>query len=313
MTVQPGDVPLEAEVVPGEDGDVPAEAARRLRSGVFSSGLTVPDFAACLQMGLRPVGFVQGFCVMRWSWYAMGSQYLRGANPYGRGSGGQYNEMWNCPHGFVSAEHRRWGQNYEQPWVESAWSEGFGTAYRRMLEEASEVGAHGVIGVLDTSDRLVGADVIEFHLTGTAVVVDGADPPPGVWTTYLAGQRLAKLIEAGFMPVSIAAAMSSVRVWASCVTEYLISGQGYPYGYGSGGSDEIAQISSAHMAARKTVRSHVRAQIGADTLHGASLEVHEREVGEGDQEITSILKGNRVRRFKDFDPMTPPTPTVRLL
>ena len=30
------------------------------------SGLTVPDFAACLQMGLQPVGFVQGYCVMQW-------------------------------------------------------------------------------------------------------------------------------------------------------------------------------------------------------------------------------------------------------
>ena len=49
--------------------DVPEAAPRRLESGSFSSGLTVPDFAACLQMGLRPVGLVQGFCAMQWGWY----------------------------------------------------------------------------------------------------------------------------------------------------------------------------------------------------------------------------------------------------
>ena len=43
--------------------DLPPETAGRLRRPAFSSGLTVPDFAACLQMGLRPVGLVQGYCV----------------------------------------------------------------------------------------------------------------------------------------------------------------------------------------------------------------------------------------------------------
>ena len=52
--------------------DLPEAAARRFAEGAFTSGLTVPDFAACLQMGLEPVGFVQGFCVMQWQWYGMG-------------------------------------------------------------------------------------------------------------------------------------------------------------------------------------------------------------------------------------------------
>jgi hypothetical protein len=50
---------------PGEvSTDIPEAAARRFAEGAFTSGLTVPDFAACLQMGLEPVGYVQGFCVM---------------------------------------------------------------------------------------------------------------------------------------------------------------------------------------------------------------------------------------------------------
>jgi hypothetical protein len=86
----------------------------------------VPDFAACLDLGLQPVGLVQGFCVMQWGWYGAGSGYMRGMSPYmgGQQNSGAYSETYRCPHGFVSAEHRMWGQNLEQTWVEEAWSSG---------------------------------------------------------------------------------------------------------------------------------------------------------------------------------------------
>ena len=67
----------------GPQGDLPEAALRRLESDTFSSGLSVPDFAACLELGLQPVSLVQGFCVMQWGWYGRGSSYMRGMNPYG--------------------------------------------------------------------------------------------------------------------------------------------------------------------------------------------------------------------------------------
>ena len=75
---------------------------------------------------------------------------MRGMSPYmgGQQTPGAYSETYRCPHGFVSNEHRSWGQNLEQPWVEEAWAQGYGTAYARMLEEAGTLGAHGVIGVV---------------------------------------------------------------------------------------------------------------------------------------------------------------------
>ncbi len=292
--------------------DVPEAAGRRFQSGAFTSGLTVPDFAACLQMGLEPVGYVQGFCVMQWGWYGAGSPYLRGTTPYG-GTHGQYSESWRCPHGYVSADHRTWGQNYEQAWVENAWGQGFGTAYTRMLEEATSIGAHGVIGLVDTTASLGDMGVLEFHVRGTAVKVSGGPPPPDgrPWTTYLAGQRLAKLVEAGYMPISIAAAVSSIRVWAYCVTEYLMEGRAYSWGAQVNGA-EIDQVAKAHMAARQVAREHVRAQLHGDSLHGAAIVVSERELAEGDQVVECTLRGNRVRRFKDFDPLARPRPTLRL-
>jgi len=298
-------------------GDLPEAAVRRLQSDAFSSGLTVPDFAACLELGLEPVALVQGFCVMQWGWYGPGSGYMRGMSPYafGSGSGGGYSETYRCPHGYVSAEHRTWGQNLEQPWVEEAWARGYGTAYARMLEEATTHGAHGVIGVVDRVANVADTGTTEFHFLGTAVTVDGGPPPAGgrPWSTYLAGQRLTKSIEAGFMPVAVVASLASVRVWAYCMTEYLMEGQlGMGWGYSAGGPQLVDQVSKAHMAARQLARKHVREQLVGDELHGATIDVTTRELAQGDEVIDCTLRGNRVRRFKDFDPIAMPRPTVRL-
>jgi len=303
-----------AATSPGAPGtDLPEAAVHRLGSGAFSSGLTVPDFAACLDLGLEPVALVQGFCVMQWGWSGPQSNFMRGMAPSVAGQApGGYNEVYRCPHGYVSNEHRTWGQNMEQTWVEAAWAQGFGTALRRMLEEAGTLGAHGIIGVVDRVAPVADTGTTEFHFLGTAVTVtDGPAPPGGVpWSTYLAGQRLTKSIEAGFMPVSVVAALASVQVWAYCMTDYLMRGS---MGWGTpSGPTLVEQISKAHMAARQLARTHVRQQLEGDELHGASIDVVTRELGEGDEVIDCTLRGNRVRRFKDFDPVAPPRPTVRL-
>ena len=115
--------------------DLPEAAERRLHEGAFSSGLSVNDFAACLEMGLEPVGLVQGFCAMQSSNFG-GGLMRGGLSPYGGGNQGGYVQNYQCPHGFISNEHRAWGQNYEETWVENGWNEGFTSAYSRMLEEA---------------------------------------------------------------------------------------------------------------------------------------------------------------------------------
>lgn len=300
--------------MPDNPADLPEAAVRRLESSSFSSGLTVPDFAACLQLGLQPTGLVQGFCVMRWGWYGAGSSFMRGANPYSIGgqSQGAYSETYRCPHGFVSNEHRMWGQNLEQPWVEAAWADGYGTAYSRMLEEATALGAHGIIGVVDRVSHLADSGTTEFHFLGTAVTVEGGPPPAGgaPWATYLAGQRLTKTIEAGYMPIAVVAAMTSVRVWAYCITEYLMEGS-RTWG-GPTGAREVEQVTKAHMAVRQLARKHVRQQLSGDALHGARIDVVKRELSQGDEVIDCTLRGNRMRRFKEFDAMPAARPMVRL-
>ncbi len=104
--------------------------------------------------------------------------------------------------------------------------------------------------------------------------------------------------------------MSSVRVWANCITEYLT--EGGTSNWGSTPGAEIEQTAKAHMAVRRIARERVRSTLDTDSLHGASMVTTERGLGQGDAELQCILRGNRVRRFKPFDAMPIPRPTVRL-
>ncbi|MHB8221081.1 MAG: heavy metal-binding domain-containing protein [Acidimicrobiales bacterium] len=295
---------------------LPEAAGRRLGSGAWSSGLSVPDFASCLSMGMDPVGFVQGYAVMQWTWYANSYYGAMGGPPSPSGAG-QYSESWQCPHGFVGGDHRMYGYNYEQTWVEGNWSNGWTLAYQRMVDEAASIGAHGIIGVVDDMQHLSGTGAAEFKIRGTAVTVPGADPPPRPFTTFLAGQKLVKLVEAGFVPVSVVASLASVQMVGYCITHYQMAGttagnwSGTMSG-GIGGVHSITQVGKAQRAARHLARERVRQQLGSDILHGASLEQFDHEVGEGDLAIQCLIKGTRVRTFKDFDPLPVPDAVVRL-
>jgi hypothetical protein len=94
------------------------------------------------------------------------------------------------------------------------------------------------------------------------------------------------------------------------MTEYYMEGS--MGGWGTTGPALVEQVSKAHMASRQLARKHVRAQLAGDELHGATIDVVARELSQGDEVIDCTLRGNRVRRFKDFDPIVLPRPTVRL-
>ncbi|MHB1585119.1 MAG: heavy metal-binding domain-containing protein [Acidimicrobiales bacterium] len=315
MTLEPptgggGDQPL-----PEGEPPLPEAAGRRLGGGAWSSGLSVPDFATSLALGIEPVGYVQGFSVMQWRWTSYGpglGMTMGGGMMLPPTGSGQYSESWRCPHGFVGGEHRVYGYNFEQAWVEQSWAKGWGSAYRRMMEEADALGAHGVIGVADDMHYLSGTGAAEFSIRGTAVVVPGAARPTTPFSTFLAGQRLAKLIEAGYAPVGVVAAVSSVQMFAYCVTRLQLTGSGAGTWSNNPGVGAIVQVGRAQRAARHLAREHLRRQLGGDALHGASVAEFESEIGEGDLAIQCTIKGTRVRRFKDFDPLPEPEPVVRL-
>ena len=76
-------------------------------------------------------------------------------------------------------------------------------------------------------------------------------------------------------------------------------------------AQRIVVIDQGRVIAQGT-GEQLKHQLGGDTLHGARLTTSHRELGEGDEVVECTLRGTRVRRFKDFDPVDPPMPTVRL-
>jgi hypothetical protein len=303
------------EEVPGSpDEDIPEAAQRRLGSGAWSSSLSIPDFASCVALGMEPLGFVQGYAVMQWSWYQSGYQtsYLQ-ASGLSAPAKGEYGERWNCPHGFVGNEHRMYGVNFQQTMLEANWSQGFHLAFERMLEEATDLGAHGVVGVVDEMRMMTGSNAHEFVIHGTAVKVPDTPVPHEPFSTYLSGQKLAKIIDAGYVPVRIVAALGAVQMIGYCITHYQLAGStGGAWSSSVTGVHPIEQVNRAQSAARHLAREHIRSQLHGDLLHGASLEMAEREYGEGDLSIHCQIKGTRVRRFKDFAQIEDPEVVVRL-
>jgi uncharacterized protein YbjQ (UPF0145 family) len=257
---------------------------------------------------MEPLGLAQGVAVMQWAWYV--GTYGMPALPAPTGRR-QYSETWRCPHGFVGAEHRSYGFNYEQTWVEGNWANGFGLAYRRMLDEAEALGAHGVIGVVDQMRHTAGSGTAEFLIRGTAVRVPGAAVPSTPFATYLSGQRLTKLVDTGYVPVGIAAALSSVQMIGYCTTQYQLAGS-TAMTWGGGGVEPITQVVRAKGAALRLAREHVRAQLGTDALHGATFDAFEHEVGEADFTFQCLVKGTRVRFVGHVEPPAQPGLVVSL-
>src|SRR5256885_10181731 len=76
-----------------------------------------------------------------------------------------------------------------------------------MLEEAQAMGADGVVGVRISVEHL-GQDNREFVALGTAVRATGRVHAPRPFVTDLPGADVAKLLRAGWVPVSIAFGIS---------------------------------------------------------------------------------------------------------
>ncbi|WP_018334725.1 heavy metal-binding domain-containing protein [Actinomycetospora chiangmaiensis] len=165
---------------------LPPVAAERVRraaaGGPWTSMLSVPSAAGLATTEYEPVGEVMGSIVQNVGWSGYG-----GCGGFGGGIlGGVAGPMAPMP-AF-------------RPYVE-ALERGYGTALHRMRLEAAAIGADGVVGVILRADHL-GQGSREFVALGTAVR-SRTGPPPQKFTTSLAGQDVAKLLAAGWLPAEI--------------------------------------------------------------------------------------------------------------
>jgi uncharacterized protein YbjQ (UPF0145 family) len=180
-----------------------ARMAEIRASGTWGSALSTAEFAAIKSAGFDPVGQVLGAAV-----YNVGYRGGYGCPSYA---------SFNSYNRFTGS---RWG-GY-QPATTAVSSSGSGAAYGplvrtmyaarraaigRMAAECSQLGGHGVVGVLLTIGRFP-AGGLEFKAIGTAVRAPGAMPLQTPFTSDLSGQDFAKLIADGAVPVGLALGIS---------------------------------------------------------------------------------------------------------
>ena len=255
-----------------EAGGIPTAAERRLRSlgtegSMFTSGLSVSEFALLRRLGPRPLAQVMGASVVRTGWQYLpplepGVNVVSGAwytptnvgyaaqSPYTEASPSQVrNYKW---HAAVVAE---------LDVLTDAWNLARRRALDRLTEEALQVGANAVVGVrLRRGDHDLGARTIEYVVTGTAVRVPGADPSEPPALTDVSVQDYWRLHQTGQEPTALVATTAVVFASAPVATRIRRA-------RATASNQELDELSEGFQLARTSVRERLRGQVY--DAHGA--------------------------------------------
>jgi uncharacterized protein YbjQ (UPF0145 family) len=169
-------------------------------SGTWDSALSTGEFAAIESAGFKPVGQVFGAAV-----YRVGLPGGTICPTYGR--------EWSTRSAAArQADVLGTGRDAFAPLVRAGY-EVRSAAIGRMAAECSALGGHGVVGVSLTADQHRGGR-LECTAAGTAIRARGGSSTPAgrrlntPFTTVVSGQEFAKLITAGFVPVSVVVGIS---------------------------------------------------------------------------------------------------------
>jgi uncharacterized protein YbjQ (UPF0145 family) len=184
--------------------------ARFSRGGPRTSLLAVPGAAGLDSVGLEPVGEVMG-CIVQsigfTGWQGCGYGWGGGGWGGGVGVGGVTIGGIAGPLGGGTVTSSQ-GDRFVgyRPYVDALYR-GYDTATARMVAEAAQLGADGVVGMRTTVTPL-GNSTQEFVTLGTAVRARSHTRPARVFVTELAGQQVAALMHAGWVPVDVARGIS---------------------------------------------------------------------------------------------------------
>jgi uncharacterized protein YbjQ (UPF0145 family) len=250
-----------------ESGGIPLGAERRLRDlgaegSMFTSSLSVKEFALLRQMGPQPIAQVMGASVIR-----TGYQYLPALPPGEIVSGGSGRSYYNTqPGGYVNrfTEPSVWQiRNYNWHTTEICELDVLGQAWRtarrraldRLSEEALQVNADVVVGVrLHRSDHDLGQGTIEYVVTGTAVRLPGSTATNLPVLTDLSVQDYWRLHAAGQEPVGLLA--TTAVMFASAAVDVRLRRLRTRQR-----NQELEELSKAFQIARETVRTQLGGQV----------------------------------------------------
>ncbi|MEU8632972.1 heavy metal-binding domain-containing protein [Amycolatopsis sp. NPDC048633] len=150
-----------------------ARVERYAASGLKTSLLSVPGAVGAGAAGFTPVGEVMGCVVQQVGWTSLG--------------------QWAADQVRQMADMLR---------------QGYATALDRLGQEATALGADGVLDIRFTITPLDGV-AQEFVALGTAVRAETTQRPRRLFTTDLPGQDVGKLMQAGWVPVRVAVGVAA--------------------------------------------------------------------------------------------------------
>jgi len=251
-----------------ERGGLPLRAQQRLaelaaEGGLFTSDLSVNEFVLGRAIGLRPLAQVMGSSI-----YHVGWQQSPGS--------------WA---GWQAA-----GVSQELTTLSEAWNTARTRAFGRLAQEARLLGAHAVVGLQLTTGRhdwAVGA--IEYVAVGTAVRIEGAEPPADPVLTDLSGQEYFQLREAGYRPLGVVGATSVLYVVSGWQQRQAQQGM-----FSSWANQELHDFTQGVYEARELALGRVTAEARrqqAAGMIGVSLahSVEEREASSGGSSRTDLV------------------------
>ena len=251
-----------------ERGELPLRAQQRLaelgaEGGLFTSDLSVNEFALGRAIGLRPLAQVMGSSI-----YHVGWQQSPGS--------------WA---GWQAA-----GVSQELTFLSGAWNEARRRAFGRLAQEGRLLGADAVVGVqLTTGRHDWAAGAIEYVTVGTAVRIDGAAPGADPVLTDLSGQEYFQLRAAGYRPLGVVGATSVLYVVSGWQQRQAQQGM-----FSSWANQELGDFTQGLYTARHLAMRHVHEQardLRAEGIVGMEIEEeqHEREVDQGGQSRRDMI------------------------
>lgn len=245
--------------------DIPGAAHERLQSmqgrdghrRLFTSDLTVNEFLLIKEAGFEPAGLVVGSSI-----YHIGFQ------------------------------QSNWSKNEEMKVLTQAMYHARELAMERMVEEAHELGADGIVGVrLKATHMDWNTDLAEFVAIGTAV--NKADGQGAGWrvngkpfTSDLSGQDFWTLLHAGYRPVGM--------VMGSCV--YHIAHQSFGQWFKNAAQNvEMTNFTQGLYDARELAMERMQKdaeEVGAEGIVGVNL--HEGSYGWSSHVIEFFVIGTGI-------------------
>ncbi|HEY0752511.1 MAG TPA: heavy metal-binding domain-containing protein [Ktedonobacteraceae bacterium] len=171
-----------------ERGGLPLKARRRLGAEMeaghplFTSDLSTKEFLLTSELGYRPLSQVMGSSI-----YQVGWQYTRGYT-------------WDT-------------QLMEMNTLSEAHQHAASLALNRLEQEATLLGAHGVVGVRFTRRNYEwGTNLIEYTAIGTAIRLSKTPQPARPFLSDLSGQEFWTLLQAGYYPSGVVTGYCSYYV-----------------------------------------------------------------------------------------------------